>query len=326
MAIGKYSDFKIYEEEFYGGMNDVIARNTAAFNGPSNNAIRLVRSNHAGNFLKEAYFTQISSLVARRDITSTAAATDAALASDEVISPKLARKFMVANTLDSLKKIASSPEEFSFVVGEQVATAKMVDWLDTLLLCGVTAISKTAASFADKTASGGSTLTYTYLIDGLTLMGDKSSRIVALAMHSKAYFDLMATNISTVIDRVAGATIYEGTVGTMGLPVVVTDSASLINTDGISSGTDSYYTVGLTENGLAAVESEETTVVSEIVTGLENLTFRAQGEHSFDVSVQGISYTDTGVNPADAALSTAGNWTLKRASVKSAAGFVIEHR
>ncbi len=325
MAIGKYTDFKIYEEEFYGGMNDVIARNADAFNGPSNNAIRLVRSSHVGNFLKEAYYTQIASLVARRDITSTSAATDKALGSDEVISPKLARGFLVGNTLDSLKKIGASPQEMSFVVGQQVGQAKMVDWLDTLLTCGVTAVGKTAASFYNKGSNAANTMQYNYLIEGMKLMGDQSRNLAAWVMHSKAYFDLMKTNISVATDRVAGATIYEGTTGTLGLPVVVTDSASLINTDGVTSGTDSYYCLGLVENGLAALESEETTVVSDIVTGLANLVYRVQGEHSFDASVKGISYTDTGVNPASAALATASNWTLKRASIKSAAGILIEH-
>jgi hypothetical protein len=201
----------------------------------------------------------------------------------------------------------------------------MQDWLDTVLLCGVTAISKTAASFYNKGSNASNTFRYDYLISGMALMGDQAGRIKALVMHSKAHFDLMGTNLDITADRVAGATIYDGTVGTMGLPVVVTDSASLINTDGITSGTDSYYTLGLVENGLAVVESEETTVVGEIVTGQENLYFRSQGEHSFDPSVKGLSYTDSGVNPQDSALSTASNWALKTTSVKSAAGFVIEH-
>ena len=322
---GVYSDFKIYEEEFYGGVNDVIARETNVFNGASANAIRLVGRQHVGNFLKEAYYAQISNLVTRRDITSTASVTDDELTSDEVISPKLNRRFQVANTGDSLKKIGSDPREFSFILGEQVGKAKMVDWVDTLLLCGVTAIGKTAASFYNKGSNAANTMRYDYLIEGMKLMGDQANRVQALVMHSKAYYDLMKTNIDVATDRVAGATIYQGTTGTLGLPVVVTDSASLINTDGVTSGTDSYYTLLLVENGVAALESETDTVIGEWVTGLENLVYRVQGEHAYDASVQGISYTDSGVNPADAALGTGSNWTLKRASIKSAAGVLIEH-
>lgn len=322
---GIYSDFTIYEEEFYGGMNDVIARNTMAFNGASANAIRLVQRQHVGNFLKDAYFAQIANLVTRRDITSTSSVSDDELTSDEVIAPKLSRRFQVANTLDSLKKIGSDPREFSFILGEQVGKAKMVDWLDTALLCGVTAIGKTAASFYNKGSSASNTMQYDYLIEGLKLMGDMSRRIVALVMHSKAYFDLMKTNIDTATDRVAGATIYEGTTGTLGLPTVVTDSSSLINTDGVTSGTDSYYTLMLVENGLSVLESEVESVIGDWVTGSENLIYRVQGEHSFDSGVQGISYTSATVNPNDSTLGTASNWTLKRASIKSAAGILIEH-
>lgn len=322
---GIFSDFKIYEDEFYGGMNDVIARNTVAFNGASSNAIQLVRNEHVGNFRKEAYFAQISNLVTRRDITSTAAVTDDELTSDEVIQPKLNRRFQVANTVDSLRKIGSDMREFSFVLGEQVAEEKMVDWLDTALLCGVTGVRKTAASFYNKGSNASNLLVVNYLIDGKRLMGDKAGKLVAWVMHSKAFFDLMKQQAANITDRLAGATIYEGTVGTLGLPVVVTDSPSLINTDGVTSGTDSYYTMGLVAGGLQVMESETDMVYGDIVTGRENLQYRVQGEHAYDVGVMGVSYTASTINPADAALGTTSNWTLKRASIKSAAGIVIEH-
>lgn len=333
MATGKYSDFNIIEEQFYGGMNDVIARNTAAFNGASNNAIRLVGRGAIGNFMEESFFTQMSGLVSRRDITSVSAATDIAFASDVQKYVKVNRKLgPVANTLDSLRKIGINSERMSFFVGQQAGQAKLVDWLDTLLVSGVTALAKTTSggpsgngSFLDKSSSASNTMQYSYLIDGLALFGDAGNDIAAWVMHSKAFYDLMKTNVSVATDRVAGATIYEGTAGTLGRPVIVTDSAKLINTDGITSGTDSYYTLGLTANGLVAFDSEEDIIVDDIVTGTENLIYRIQGEHAYNIQVKGLSYTNTGVNPADSALATAGNWTLKMTSVKSTGGFVIEH-
>lgn len=333
MAVGTYTSFNIIEDQFYGGMNDIIARETNAFNGASANAIRLVNLASLGNFREESYFSQISSLISRRDITSTSDATDNPLASDVMKHVKVNRKLgPIANTIDSLKKIGISNERMSFLVGQQAAKAKLVDWLDTLLLCGVTALSKTTSggptgngSFLDLSGSASNTLTYARLIQGLKLMGDAGKDTVAWVMHSKAYYDLMETNVGVATDRVAGATIYEGTAGTMGKPVVVTDSTDLIKTDGISSGVDSYYTMGLTVDALVALDSEEDTIVGDMITGKENLIFRIQGEHAYNVEVKGYSYTDTGINPADAALGTAANWTLKMNSIKSCGGFVVEH-
>lgn len=333
MAIGKYSDFNIIQEQFYGGMNDVIARNTNAFNGASAGAIRLVGRGALGNFMEESYFSQISGLISRRDITSVASVTDLAFASDVMKYVKVNRKLgPIANTIDSLRKIGINSERMSFYVGQQAGQAKLVDWLDTLLLCGVTALAKTTSggpsglgSFLDKSASASNTMQYDYLIDGLKLFGDAGNDVAAWVMHSKAFYDLMKTNVDVATDRVAGATIYQGTAGTLGRPVVVTDSAKLVNTDGITSGIDSYYTLGLTRDGLVAFDSEEDQIVGDTVTGLENLVYRIQGEHAYNVQVKGLSYTNAGINPADAALGTGSNWTLKMTSVKSTGGFVIEH-
>ncbi len=322
---GLYSDFTIYEEQFYGSYNDTIAQNLDAFNASSRGAIQMVRNEHVGNFMKEAYFAQISNIVTRRDITTTAAVTDDELTGDEVINPKLARRYQIANTYDSFAKIGISPEEFASHVGEQVATAKMQDMLNTALTCGVTALRKQATTFHNKGSNAANTLRYTYLTAGLNKFGDRMDDIIVWVFHSKSFVDLMDTTISSLQNTTAMPLVQDGIVGTINRPYLVTDSSSLINTDGVTSGTDSYYTLGLTAAGLAALESESERVVFDTVTGLENLTFRVQGEYSFDPAVKGFSYTDAGVNPAAAALGNTSNWTLKRASVKSTAGVVIEH-
>ena len=322
---GIYSDFKTYEEQFYGSYNDVIAQNVDVFNSGSGGAIQMVQAEHVGNFRKEAYFAQIANLVTRRDITSVASVTDDELTSDEVIEPKLARRFQVANTFDSFRKIGASPEEFVSHVGEQAATAKMQDMLDTVLLCGVTALRKQTTTFHNRGSAAANTLRYTYLTQGLQKFGDKASQIVLWVFHSKSFTDLMETNISSLQNTTALPLVQDGITGTINRPYILTDSASLINTDGVTSGTDSYYTLGLTASGLAALMSEGDQVVLDTVTGNENLIYRVQGEYSYDAAVKGFSYTDSGVNPADAALGSTSNWTLKRASVKSTAGVVIEH-
>ena len=70
------------------------------------------------------------------------------------------------------------------------------------------------------------------------------------------------------------------------------------------------------------VESEERQVVSDLITGLENLVMRVQGEYAFNVGVKGYKWNTT-ANPADAALATGANWTKVATSDKSTAGVML---
>jgi hypothetical protein len=135
----------------------------------------------------------------------------------------------------------------------------------------------------------------------------------------------MGNSLTTVTDTVAGQTIYAGTIGTMNRVAIVSDSPALINADGVTTGTDSYFTLGLTAGALRIKESEEFIYNAEVKNGLENLYLSFQGEHAYNVGVKGFSYTGTANNPDDTAFGNASNWTLASASVKDAAGFLIEH-
>jgi hypothetical protein len=105
MAIGKASDFKIYQDEVRGGIVERLTQASAFFNA-AGGAIRLGTVSRRGDYAKESFFKSISSLVTRRDTTSVAAATDLALAMDEIISVKLNRKIgPVAQTLDAFRKV-----------------------------------------------------------------------------------------------------------------------------------------------------------------------------------------------------------------------------
>lgn len=336
MATGVYTDFVIYNDEFYSQFNETLTQFSDAFNGGSANSIVLITDPTKGNAKKEAFFQSIgSSLVSRRDISSTSAQTPQKLSSDDRRHPKLSRKYYVENTLDSLRRIGVGSGEFSLAVGEQVARAVAIEYINRGLagtvaaMLGVTSGGPSGSGVVvDKIASASDTdktMRISYLIEALERFGDASQQIVAWVMHSHAFFDLMGEQATNITDRLAGATIYEGTVGTLGLPVVVTDSASLKSADGITTGSDKYYTVGLTAGGIMLEQDGQPTQVARVETGKENLTFEIQGEYDFTLGVKGYDYTDTTVNPADSAIGTTANWNNVMASPKSTAGVIIEH-
>lgn len=313
--------FTIYEDEFYSALNETLVQNTEVFNAASNNSIVLETDPSIGNFTKEAFFQSIGEdLITRRDIGSTADITPDDLTSDEMVRPKLARKHYVAKALSALKRIGMSNGELSLAIGEQVAKAMMVDYINTTILCGVTAMEEQTDIVLDAEAGE---ITNKTLVNGLSQFGDSSSNIVALVFHSSPFFDLMGEQVENITDRIAGATIYEGTVGTLGLPAVVTDSPQLVDAGAGGGGEDIYRTLGLTTNALQIEQDGTPTVVDEIALGKENLEFQVQGEHDFKVGVKGYSYTDDAANPDDAALGTGTNWANVMADLKSTAGFLI---
>jgi hypothetical protein len=150
-------------------------------------------------------------------------------------------------------------------------------------------------------------------------MGDVSSRIVAFAMHSKPYFDLVKQSIADKIVEVAGVTVIRGTVASFNRPIIVTDAPALLE-----SGSPNVYPVlGLVEGAVVVTESEQQEIVSQVVTGLEQLAFRIQGEYAYNLNVKGLQWdtTNGGVNPDDTAVALSTNWDLVATSAKDGPGF-----
>ena len=324
MAIGHSGlNWVVYHEQFFGGMTEVLMQQTNVFNGASANALRLVPRMLRGHYEQEAFISEISTLVTRRDIASVAAATDLPMDSDEFVGVKLNRKIgPVANTLDRWRKIAEDPETMSLLLGRQSGVAVAADYVNSLLIALEAALSGQSALIHDETAGGTTTLQYTSLVDGLSKVGDRANNIVAWVMHSKPFFDLFKDGITNYqVENVAGVQIQEGSIGSLNRPIVVTDSSALV----ISGTPTNYSTLGLFMDGGTVDESEDQEMESELVTGLENLVMRMQGEYAFNVRLRGFQWdiTNGGANPTDAALGTASNWDKIATDNKSLPGVRI---
>jgi hypothetical protein len=325
MAIGTKSDFKIYDEQFWGGVVETLQQNTDAFNAASLNCLRLVTRGVKGEYEKESFLKSTASLVARRDPTSVASLTDGKIVQGEYIGVKVNRKIgPVAQTLDAFKKIAVDPGEFSVMLGMQVGKSIAVDYINIAISAALAAITQESAALEhDESGTGNGTLNHTALVSGLSKFGDASSRVSAWVMHSKPYFDLIKQAITDKVFEVAGVTIYQGTVATFNRPTIVLDSASLVTGTGTATR---YFTLGLVEDAVEVAESEERNIVSDLVTGLENLVMRIQGEYAFNLRVRGCAW-DTGaggVNPTDNAIGTSTNWDKVVSDVKQMPGISVK--
>lgn len=331
MTIGKASNFKVYQNELRGGIVETLTQASAMLAGGSNGAIQLSTVSRRGDYSKESFFKNISSLVTRRDTTSVAAATALPLTMDEIISVKLNRKIgPVDQTYDSFAKIAMTmtPEEFSVLLGGMVGKAMQVEMLNSALRACRAALRNQSAVTYD---GGTDTITTDDLVAGLAKMGDNASNIVAWVMHSKQYFDLIRHQIGTSAngDIVSGVVLQQASPATLNRPVLVTDSDALTVAGGSGSGayTD-YMCLGLAANGIVVENSEQERLVLDEVTGLENLVVRMQGEFAYNLGVKGFKWdiTNGAANPNDAAVGTGSNWDPAVTSYKDYAGVVIETR
>jgi hypothetical protein len=326
-ASGRLPEGIIYPELVHSGMSETLVQNTDAFNAASLNALRIVTNRQKGDFAQESFFKNVSNLIQRRDVNTSPA--NPAVAStgvpiDEFVSVKLNRRIgPIDQTLDSFRKLGENPdmEVLSFLLGGQIAKAMQVEMLDTLIRSLVASITaQPTLTFDADVASAG--LDTPDLVDGLSLFGDAASRVRIWVMHSKPYYELVKSQISANIDGVSNFNVASATPVTLNRPVLVTDSAALLDT---SVSPQQYVTLGLVEDAAIAEDSESDMMHSEVITGQENLVTRLQGEYAYNVGCKGLKWdvTNGGVNPNDAALGTGTNWDSVMDNVKDLPGVAI---
>lgn len=321
MAIGKASDFVIYDEQYHSGQVEVLAQNLNAFNAASQNCLVQRSRQLPGDYEKSSFFPMTSGLVNHRDTTVVTSVADTALTQSEDVNVKTARRLgPVAQTLDAWRKLGSTPQQMSFVFGRQAGTAKIQNAINAGIRSLVAAIKGIAAYHYDGSAG---TMTHAAINNGIKAMGDRGQEVACLVMHSKPWYDLVGQAISDKVYGVANTVIYGGSPGTLGKPVVVIDDTSLVNTT--STGT-TYYTLGLVAGACLVDEVESETLVSETVTGLENLVGRVQGEYAIMVGLKGYAWDTAsgGKNPNDAALAVTANWDQIATDNKDTAGIIVE--
>lgn len=345
MAIGKASDFKVYQEQFQSGLVEQATQASNAFNDASRGAIRLASVSRKGDYSYAAFFKDTAGVVSRRDTTSVAAVTDIAVTQDEAISVKINRKIgPIAQTVDAFRKIAlqlqaqqaalmggaaPAPEAgeqmLDFLLGTQIAKDMQLDMLNAALRAARAALDNQAA--VKYTVPSNGTLATSGLVNGLAKFGDATDRVVCWVMHSKPYFDLVASQIAANIFGVSNFNVAQAMPITLNRPVIVTDSASLLVQSGSPLVTD-YYTLGLVADGVVVEDTEETSIERFLVTGLEQLVLRLQGEFAYNIGLKGLKWdvSNGGANPTDTAVATGSNWDPCATSFKDYPGIVIKSR
>lgn len=321
MANNTVSNFTIYDEYYQTAMLEALAANLNVFNAASNGAIILRDQAITGNYVYETMF-DLPDTVDHRDNTSVSGQTDLYLTDSEKVTVKTNLKYKpVKMTLDAWRKKGMTAQDYSTILGRANAGLKQQSLVSIATSILSAKLASVTALTHDISSDSANTLTVDDLAQGLAKFGDAAQNIVCWVMHSKPYFNLVRQAIADKIYQEAGTVVYGGSPGTLGKPVIVTD-AGLFSDDSVPD----YYTLGLTAGAIELVQSEPDVVVTDLVTGEENLAYRIQGEFAVNIGVRGCTWdvSHGSSNPTLATLATASNWdAIYSSNVKTLPGVCI---
>lgn len=315
MAETVNSNMVIYDDQVQTAYLERIQDVLAVFNESSRGAIALRSESIVGDFSQRAFYN-IPGTVSHRDVNSTGTVSPSNITADEMVGVKTPWKYNpLATTMEAFKRRARSPEEFSQLVGIDMADKVLEYQIEAAFAALDAAVSANAAMVASASFA---TDHKKALTKGMRKFGDRFSRIAIFGMDSATYFDLVDDAIDQKIYEEAGVVIYGGTPGTMGKPVLVTDTAP----------EDTIF--GLQVGAVQIIESQAPEVRSYEINDKENLArgFRAEGV--FNVELMGYSWNYAGspsaapANPNLTQLGTGANWVKYATSNKATAAVKID--
>lgn len=317
MAIGVGTDFKIYNETINGAAFEVVAQFIDVMNERSRGAIQLRSEGIKGDYNYESFFLEGAD-VERRDPDSTGDLEDVPILQDELVGVKIHRRFHRALTRNQWLRVGQNPDQFARIYGGQLARKMMREEVNTCIAAAAAAVAQVAALNHDATDG---VLAHGDLISGLSKFGDAADEIVCWVVHSKAWFDLVGGAIASSMLEVGRVAVFEGSTGTAGKPVIITDSPALK----VAGSPAHYVTLGLVRGAVSAVESEsQFTADSGMLTGKNNIYRRLQTEWAYNLIVKGCKYdTQAGKNPDATAVATSTNWDKVVTDNKSMPGVRI---
>lgn len=323
------SDLRYINPFVQTGITETLTQASDGLFAASNGAFRLESAYTPGVFETASFWNNIAGLITRRDPTSLSPIPDTKLVQSDYSHVKINRKIgPVAVTRDAFRKAGLSRNAADLVIGEQAGKAMQVDMVNTAIRSLRAALSDNASSYVDGGAAGPNVVGANGMVDAIARYGDAANAIVTWVMHSTTFFKMVKDQATANIGGVSGLIMAGASPATLGRPVIITDSPDLVVPNGVEVGVDAYYTLGLTAGAASMKESEGTEVVTQDVTGQENLIVRVQGEYAQNIGLKGFSW-DTingGENPTNAALGTGTNWNTSYGDVKDRGGVVIRTR
>jgi uncharacterized protein YjdB len=280
------------------------------FNQASGGAFVMRNEMIEGDIQKRSFY-KVGGAIVHRDVNSTAAVAGQKIGAGETVGVKSPWKYgPFETTEETFKRRARSPEEFSMLIGQDLADASQ----EFSIAAAVAALTGSISANAAMIAAGSFATDHKKLLTkAMRKFGDRFNRLALFAMDSGSYFDLVDDAIDQKIYEEAGIVIYGGTPGTMGRPVLVSDQLPGDKIFGLQAG------------AVTITESQAPGMRSYNIDNQENLAIGFRAEGVFNVDVLGYSWKEaSGINPTIAALAAPANWVKHAKSDKATAGVIID--
>lgn len=305
---------KIDEQIVHTTATETIMQNTEAFATSTNGAIVVATENVMGDLESTSMLGEIASLIGGRDISADDSLTAKSISSRDENNIKMywgtgAIEFKLVDAT----RYGSNSDAFSVAIGEQIGKGIVTYMLNQAITATRACIAKDSGSVE---GDGTATVTHSLLNKALKPFGDARDAIVCWVMKGATYADLVDSGLGIETSNVAGGVVANGSVGTLGRPVYMTDSDGLDMTTGVAI-------LGLSVEAVRVVETATRQFINETVGGNTNLKLRIQGEGEFMLDVKGFSWTAGSTNPSNSAIGTSTNWTQKASDLKSTAGVIV---
>lgn len=332
MATGTLANMTTFDQQFYGGFMDRVQTKLNVFNAESRGTMNLSALFHRGFYSEEAFFNNTMT-IKDRDPTSTAVLTPDSIGSDSVKKVKVYKQIFGSQSLQSFRTQGLSMDEIGFQMGTHAGDLILEEWREGAVssLAGAFELASLQPGQADELVHdisqtvGGGVFDVGTMIEAMPLMGDAHSRLKAVVMHSNVYWPMVAAaagNLAT--PSTADFAVQAGLPATLGLPIIVVDSPSLIIPNGDLLGTgNAYRTLILAENAIRIEESEAPFTATDQDLTQENAAMLFKTELAYSVGVKGVSYTGVNDHPTKAQLAVAASWTKKYASKRDLMGIQI---
>lgn len=310
------TDMVVFNQQIQTVATEIVDQSVGAFNEASGGTLLLGSQSSIGDFVEEASYKLIASLVGRRNAYGTGSLTTKALEQLKDVAVKVDQSVGPMEwTAEQFARLGKSEEEAGLIIGEQAAVGLIQDYLNTAASSLVGAIGAQAALVNDYSATG--TAKLVELNKAAGKLGDRQMNIAAWVMHSQVFTDLTNEAITNTSQLYTIGDIRVMTDG-LGRRYVVTDSPALSN-----AGT-TFNTLGLVP-GAAMVETSPFRSQTVGKVAEENMGTVWKGESSFNIGLKGYAWdmTNGGKSPDDAALALGTNWDKIATSDKDTAGVML---
>lgn len=315
------SDLAVYSEYTYGSMTEVVSQQIELFNAASRGTIILTDSANQGDYSDTTMFKKISGLVRRRNPYGTSTRTLKQIQDLTDTTVKIAAGTeQIELTQAYLKWLQRDPKLAGATVGAQLAGDMLQDMLNSGLIAARVAIGQTTAVTYDGFSDTVATMTPDKLIKGAAKFGDRSSSILAWAMHSKAMHDYWGNNVTNAQNLFKYETIAVQE-DPFGRVFVISDAPGLL----VTGTPDKYHTLGLTASAIQVERNNDFRDNVDSLNGGENIKDTYQAEWSYNLGISGYAWdkTNGGHAPSDSAIATATNWDKYVTSDKDGPGVVV---